>query len=533
MNLRRFRVRLLRPAVRSRFLMLVRHFLRRMSRSGSHPESGEADLTVGPLLGLIAAPGAFASLLLLDKYSTLLEWMRLKPAQDLLVTSMSDKLMFLALSMAVTGIVTVLRQDRLLPDAQDYTNLAHLPVRPRMILLANIIAVATAAIIVAVVANAGSTLLFPLFVASAAANNSIPVVPFLFVHAFCVVLASVFAFLLAVGIAGILTCVIPRRWASEAGGLFRAALLIAFAALLPASMVKGASSLWYFPPAWFLGLYQHLQGREAPFAGYAFSALGWSAVAAGVAYMMGYARSFRFLPEARTPVSARVSRLELRIPMRCATDQAVLHFILRGLIRNPQQRLTVTVSLGLGWLPVLLFGNQWPALCFGTAYLLILGLQLAYHLPVALPSNWIFRTLLEHKSWSARNAIRTSALVVVCSAVILPSSFLLSWTGVCCLAAFSLTHIELALSGEHGIPFTSPFPGFTQSLPVRCLLYGLGLFVSVWIGARSIALTEHNPLWILATIVPLVAIWRHNEREWHEAVSGGDPQARVSFGQQY
>src|SRR5690348_14491345 len=97
------------------FPRLVVHFLARLVRAGDDTASTEFELGAGGLLGLLAAPGAFASLLLLDKYfnSSLLDWLLHRKHQDIYILSAPDKYLFLSLAMAVTGIVTVLKWDRI------------------------------------------------------------------------------------------------------------------------------------------------------------------------------------------------------------------------------------------------------------------------------------------------------------------------------------------------------------------------------------------------------------------------------------
>ena len=148
------------------FARLVRHFLVRLTRGERDAASSEVQLGVGALLGLLAMPGAMTSFILLDKYSTFLSWIRGHLHQDVFVISLPDKYLFLALTMAITGIVTVLKWDKILPDAQDYLNLAPLPIRPRTVLAANAVAIAIAVVVFAVDVNAVPALLFPLFVSA-------------------------------------------------------------------------------------------------------------------------------------------------------------------------------------------------------------------------------------------------------------------------------------------------------------------------------------------------------------------------------
>lgn len=132
----RLRRRARRLGRRTPFARLVRHFLVRMVREG-HADSTELQLGIGPLLGLLAAPGACLCFLMLNHYSSLLNWFRGRLHEDLLIASAPDKYLFLSIAMGITGIVTALKWDRTLPDSQDYLNLAPLPLRPRDILLAN------------------------------------------------------------------------------------------------------------------------------------------------------------------------------------------------------------------------------------------------------------------------------------------------------------------------------------------------------------------------------------------------------------
>ncbi len=63
-------------SVRKPFARLVRLFLDRTFHGGDESGAGEVDLSMGLVLSLLALPGALYSLLLFEKYSTLLLWMR-------------------------------------------------------------------------------------------------------------------------------------------------------------------------------------------------------------------------------------------------------------------------------------------------------------------------------------------------------------------------------------------------------------------------------------------------------------------------
>ena len=61
---------------------LVRHFLVRLARGERDTASSEVDVGAGALLGLLTVPGAITCFMLLDKYSTFLDWYRGRFHQD-------------------------------------------------------------------------------------------------------------------------------------------------------------------------------------------------------------------------------------------------------------------------------------------------------------------------------------------------------------------------------------------------------------------------------------------------------------------
>src|SRR5438105_12737067 len=143
------------------FARLVAHFAALILKSGQESGASELNLGIGGLLALLAAPGGFTSLLLFDKYSSLLRWLRHRPQIDLYWASLSDKYFFIVLSMAITGVVVAIKWDKILPGAQDYTNLAPLPLHSRTIFFANLSAIVVLVSIFALDVNAVSAILFP------------------------------------------------------------------------------------------------------------------------------------------------------------------------------------------------------------------------------------------------------------------------------------------------------------------------------------------------------------------------------------
>ena len=474
-----------------------------MVREG-HADSSEFQLGIGPLLGLLAAPGACLCFLMLNNYSSLLNWFRGRIHEDLLISSAPDKYLFLSIAMAITGIVTVLKWDRILPDSQDYLNLAPLPIRPRDILLANATAIGIAVVVLAVDVNGVSVVLFPLFVTAAAPSASTGPIAFMAAHALCVILASLFAFFAVFAIFGALAAALPRDVFRACSSWLRG-VLVAFLALLMAGFAGPAlirrlervpdSPVRLLPPLWFLSLYQSIQHRASPAMARLMPMAGVSlGVAFGLtvlSYGLSYRRRFAGVLEAgRSPSRRRALRFALAF-LDCFAyrapgfRRASYRFVIRTLLRNEAQRFWISVSLALGWLLAFQSARSTDLLAapLMTAYLLVLGLRLAFEVPAALPANWVFRSTLnchEHESLGIARRVMLAFLTLL---VLLPYLALFSWLRSFPMAALqtlyvlalSLCLIEFLLSGYRKVPCTSPTPGFRENLPLRCFLLLLGL----------------------------------------------------------
>jgi hypothetical protein len=93
------------------FWRMVQLFVARIFRGGGDSDSEGLDLGVGLVLTLLALPGGFVSILLFEKYGTLLQWMRGATNIDPFASAVPDEYFFITLSMAVTGTVAVWRWD--------------------------------------------------------------------------------------------------------------------------------------------------------------------------------------------------------------------------------------------------------------------------------------------------------------------------------------------------------------------------------------------------------------------------------------
>jgi hypothetical protein len=538
----------LREAAATPFGRLVAHFLQKMVRAS------DLDVGVGGLLGILAAPGGFAAILMLDHYSAFLNWYRGHLHDDLYVTSIPDKYLFLAVAMAVTGIVTVLKWDQVLPDSQDYLNLAPLPLGSRRILLANATAICIAVLVVAFTVNAFASLIFPLLVTSAARLSLGAFFQFAWDHVLCMVLASVFSICSVFAVLGAAAAVLPRNAFSAVSSWMRGAILLAFLALILSGFAGSDLLRWlqrhpdsparWLPSLWFLSLYQVLQDRGTPLlyelAHYA--AIGLPSVFALtlVTYALSYRRRFvAVLETSDRPSRQRLLRLALLVldafaPRSSGFARAGHRFVVRAMLRSESHRLVLAVALGLGWMAAL----QDPhGAALSMSYLLVLGLRLAFELPASVPSNWIFRVVLDPRRTESPAMARRVIYAFLTPCVIIPALAFVWWqqgparaaAQAFFVAGLSACLVEFLLAGYRKFPLTCPLPGFRDNFLMICLIQFVGYEFFTRAGTGLDAWMWKEP-WRYALLpAAMYGAWKWNLNRLAEAREAGELEEGLTF----
>jgi hypothetical protein len=537
-----------REAAQGPFARLVRHFLHKMVRAS------ELDLGVGGLLGVLAAPGAFTAMLMLDKYSAFLNWYRGHLRDDLYVTSIPDKYLFLSVAMAVTGIVTVLKWDRILPDSQDYLNLGPLPVSHRRILLANAVAILIAVLVVALDVSAIPTVLFPMFVTAAGRSTFTGFLQFAGAHILCVTLASIFSICSAFALLGSLAAILPREAFRACSSWVRGIMLLALIALLLTgftgpNLIRHLqqypdSPVQYLPSLWYLALYQVIQHRgTALLLKLAHSGLiGLTAVLVVMAatYILSYRRRFAGVLEGRSrpaehPIfKAVLAALDIFAPRTAGFGRAGHRFIVRALLRSETHRLTLAVAVGLGWMVAF---QSTEAASLAAAYLLILGLRVAFELPAATPANWIFRVVLDPRRNETLGVARRVMLSFLAPLVLAPCFAVAWWKagfGAAALhtayvLALSLVLMEVLLAGYRKLPLTCPMPGFRENFFLLCMVQFLGFELFTRMGTSIEAWAWRAPWRFGLVPLAMAAAWRWNRRRLVDAREAGELQEGLTF----
>src|SRR6202022_4091764 len=219
---------------RTPFGCLLRLFGARMFRGGGEPGANELDLGIGVIVIMLAMPGILVSLLMFEKYGSLIRFLRGNLVFDPYTATMPDEYFFLVLSLPVTGAAALWRWDALFLDRRDYTNLVPLPLPLRAIFFANLSAILALAALLTIVVNAASLVLFPMAVVGS--QNSFAVwIRFTLGHAVAVFTASAFSFFAVFALAGILMALLPAALFRRVSLAARFLLAIILLALLASS----------------------------------------------------------------------------------------------------------------------------------------------------------------------------------------------------------------------------------------------------------------------------------------------------------
>ncbi len=430
--------------------LLARHFLWRFLDNDLISPDSDVHETGALLMAFLAVPTLLGTGLLLLKYAS--PWVT---PYERLVLALPDKFGYIAWSMLVMALVTVVDWDALSLDARDYAILGPLPIASFTLLAGKLVALVLFVSAVVIAVNAIPTVFFPLvYMSSTAARVSLPVGIWMMLwmalgHAVSCVAASVFAFLAIVALRSVLVFGLgPRVFRRVSLPIqFVAVLALVIGFLNSYSLVRaGGSSLYLSPPAWFLGLYEVIAGHMIPgmppdtallkwqvsrehqareayaalqpvFPGLAAMALLAVAGVALVALAFYFAAHFRHASGLRQPattepftrlhVRRRLESVARRVVVRDSLAQASFFFTRQTLARSSRHKLFMGGYVAAGVLftyttvaplvvrpPAWIFlGPSAPLLSlqFVLSFFLLVGLRVVFTIPAELPANWVFR----------------------------------------------------------------------------------------------------------------------------------------------
>lgn len=513
------------------FRELARLFFGRFLENDLICLDGDTTATLSNILALLAAPGVILPVLEHFIYARF-------PGSPLYIwdfRSLQEKAFYVCFSMTVLGIVIALEWDSLIPDRRDFTVLRPFPIRLRTLLASKAAALAAFWGVFTLLINGFSSLTFPMVVVQD--GGFARLAWFIRCHALAVLAGNAFVFLAILALQGLLMNLLGWRWyrrvSPYAQLLLIAGCLVMFLSL---SRLTGAidpakpattAQLWY-PPAWFVGLYQHDLGWGQPvftaLADRAWQALGIAALVAAATFALGYRLHMRRLlevvessPAAPGRLAGLLTNLTHRVLVRTPSERAAFHFVRQTTLRSRRHRGLLAAWAGAGF--ALVFHSIAGAIGTGAnstwwqsqhgpllavplvlSFFALCGLRYVFTMPAELPANWLFqvsgRPDINEYIGGVRKAVVLVGIVPLFAMLLPVYAALWGWMAGCVHIIFgfviALLLMEALLAGFAKLPFTCSYvPGKANVKSLWALyVFAFVIYVSVFSGAELLILQE-------------------------------------------
>jgi hypothetical protein len=514
---------------------LVRHFLWRFFDSDLVTAPGQMTAV---LIGAIPVVFQWFFLLIAPLKHKYADLSRLPAPGPYREAVLADELWLLTLMMSIIGLLTAVKWHFLFPDLRDYRALAALPVRPREIFGAKLIALILIAAALLAVVNFLPAVGFPALSASRwSIQPSLGTC--IRAHTVASVAGCGFLFFGLIGLQGVALNVLRPRTFGRVSGYLQGALVAAMLSLVVLSFSIGPPVTavvlqpeWarLLPPVWFLGVYQNLLGDPAPamliLAHQACLALASAVVLALATYLVSYRRHRTLLLEwlAGKGNRRRGGEMLARLLSGRPRQQAVLAFMLDTFARSNQHRtivmgyaglafallLTGVAGMGSVFKPHMVIAADFVYYHVLALVFLLLAARQIFSFPVELKANWIFQITEGEGRVEWLRAIDRFVFcwgVLVMFALPLPLELrLLGWrtlAEIALLAAMGLLTYEWVFSSWNKLPFTcSHLPGKTPAGMVLAFFGLLGALAGIH--STLLAILFYTPAHCVITPVLMI-----------------------------
>jgi hypothetical protein len=417
-----------REPKRSQFSLLVRHFLERFFNHETASPDGDAKARLILIAIATGIPGLMVALYLYPAYHPFIGW---PPGRPLNVdpppywSQVNHHFFFVIYSFVAMGIATVFEWDMFFPDLLDVFILTSLPIQDRKLFEARVAAIAVFIAGFLFNANFLAPLIMP------ASFDPPNLTRLLLGHVFAVLGSGLFSAAFILALQGVLLSLLGeglfRRLSLAIQGLSISVLLMllllfpVLSGAVPVFLQSGSRYALYYPPFWFLGIYQRLlEGPSAPpiytrLAQTGCTALLITIAVAMLAYPFAYLRRVRQLVvgpgtnDTRNWVAPPLHRLLHATLLRPPVRRAVFHFISQSLFRVQRYRIYLVLYGGVG-LSVVAASVLRLTVTHGqvrmeispdgvratigiVSFWIIAGLRMAFVSPGNQQGSWVFRII--------------------------------------------------------------------------------------------------------------------------------------------
>ena len=469
------------------FRVLYRQFLLRVVDLELLSANGDPTKLLGQLASVLLTFSFFVSLpVLLTGFGGA----RHMPTQS----SWMFEHFFLATTMLVVGLFSVLSWDSAFPDRRDVLVLAPLPVRARTLFLAKLAALGAGLSISVFALNGFTGLLYPLLF-TPEHSGFFSIFRSLAAYWLTILAASAFLFGSVMTIQGMASQLLPRQLFLRVSALLQVlsfCLILSVYVLEPSLETRAAliapenqRLLASLPSYWFLGLFQQLNGSMepafVPLARRAWIGLGSAILGTVSSILISYFHALRRIVE-EPDILPGSRRWKWSPSMANSFDSSILLFSLRTLLRSRQHRIILSLYIGVGFAITLILlrsflGRGATSAEAGGAFLTVsilmmcvaaAAIRTVFSMPITLKANWLFRLAALHPVATYSKAIRRSFLVLAVAPVWAVSAalFFSIWpwriasAHLVALALLGSILGDLCAHGFHKIPFTCSYqPG--------------------------------------------------------------------------
>lgn len=528
----------------NRFEVLVRHVLSRFFNNELLASDDETK-RVMQIAYAIALPTLIVSLFLFPAYHAFPP----APLHRPFWSQVGDHYFFVMYSFVVMGAATVYEWDLLFPDILDIFVLSVLPIPTRKLFLARVLAL----VIFLLLVQCGTSMLGTLFLPMVAEHSNL--IRHIFSHFVAVTLSGMFAASCFLTMQGVLLNAVGERIFRRITPLLQGAsimLLLVILLLCPTVvgsikplLSSGSAAVRYFPPLWFLGIYECLlAGSSVPAIFHSLARTGCFALlflvtCTVLTYPLAYRRRVRQLIEGSAAASSpgRAHNPILRLLhftiLRRSSHRAVFHFISQTILRSQRQRITlamfggfgvaiafaqmVTLEFSSGHIRFALTANGIRAAIPIMIFFTVAGLRSVVSAPVDRRGSWLFGVLIgrprsEHltgmRIWitlcATIVALGTALLLHAFSPDSMKNAYVIAGQ---LLIAVGLTLLlsDLLLFSIRTIPFTHLHKSSVNDLPFAFTRYFILFPIFISIVVQKEAAIESSVLRLFTTLGLFIA----------------------------
>jgi hypothetical protein len=352
---------------RSQFSLLVRHFLERFFNHETASPDGDAKSRLILIAFTTGLPGLIVAMYLWPVYHPFIAWppgTPLDASKPPYWLQVNHHLFFVLFSFVAMGIVTIFEWDLFFPDLLDVHVFSALPVPVRRLFLARVTAISIFIVGFLFDANIMGLLVLPIVIDPPGFEGAVAG------QLLAVAGSGMFAAAFVLALEGALLATLGERLLRKVILAIQGLLITVFLMLLllfptlsgavPFFLQSRSAYAIYFPPFWFLGIYQCLM--EGPSALPIYSrlaqigcvALLLTAALAALLYPLAYFRRVRQLVEGpgtrhtRNWIALSLHKVLHFTLIRIPIQRAVFHLIGQTIARVSRYRIYLVLYGGVG-----------------------------------------------------------------------------------------------------------------------------------------------------------------------------------------